>query len=153
MASQRLIPTEVQYMQFDIQFTVPSDEGSWGELWIAGMREEFEASFSYWTQAQYITSWVRSLSVALSTNRPTAIIICMTDPEQKSCIDWWPVYPVGETFFFRNAILDLSQIDCPSDAQVFDHIPPRDMDSSVSEWSVSRAAVSDWVRRMKPISH
>lgn len=86
-------------MQFDIKFTLPSKEGSWGELWIAGVMEEFEASFAYWTKDQYVASWVRSLTESLATNRPTAIIVCMTDPKQNSCIDWWPVYLVGETFF------------------------------------------------------
>lgn len=141
-------------MEFDIKFTSPTENGSWGELRLGSEIEYFEASFAHWTREQYESSWVRSLSRALQENKRTALIVDRADPKNKNwLVDWWPVYPIGDVVHFREQLVCPSKLpESATDADLFKHVPKRYFAKyRVSEWTLPRELITTWVEKKLPL--
>jgi hypothetical protein len=132
-------------MNFKIFFTNSSDLGSWGELWLGEAREHFETDFGYWNRKQYEQSWTAAIVRVLKSNAPAALVVCLTAHEDRFCVDWWPMYPVGDKDYFQNQIPSLPRSPIGAEDSIFDHIPRRHPRKHVSEWALSTGALQSWL--------
>jgi hypothetical protein len=117
-------------------------KANWGLLRIGSYVERFVAAMDYWEVADYRRHWQQALTRIIKTSSNSGLITSMYDPAAANFIYWWPMYRVGDTVYFQNHILFLSELVIPFDPDdPFRFVPERTVvnedGEEISEWSAS----------------
>src|SRR3712207_1134939 len=105
---------------FGICFRDFADEASSAaaKIEIGDFSETFPVDLSYWSAADYVSSWRAALAFLESARNSTSCLVSsITDPVQSNFFGCWPMYRVGEDVFVQNAVVFFDELDGPFDPE------------------------------------
>ncbi|MGS1010524.1 hypothetical protein [Achromobacter anxifer] len=96
-----------------------------GVIELDGHKESFFAPLGFWSRADYIESWRRSLGQAINNRCHAVLVTSMRDPGACNFVFCWVVFIEGDQAYVQNRILFLDELPTP--------FVPDDINSYVSK--------------------
>lgn len=126
---------------FGRRFEIDGTSFRSGIISFDGVVEVFESPLVEWDETDYENSWYTALQ-SVTAPQPTAaaIITKFADLIIAPYVQWWPMYPDGQSIAIREQALFLEPIRGQvSISNLFLYVPKREVRSglsSPSEWSI-----------------
>lgn len=120
-----------------------------GELQIRETIEGFCANLYDWNRSAYEAQWKMALERVLA-GKKSALMVYYVNPEVSDNMEWWPMYPVGDTVYLQNHLPWYRQFSEPFRIEdMYSVIPDRRTVSEdgdlISEWAISRTDIEQFL--------
>ena len=110
-----------------------------GLISIGSFQERFSAPLDFWSMNDYRRHWSDSVDFLISTGKDSCLITAMHNPNTANFIQWWLLYPRGNSVFIQNQLLFLNALpDAFNVLKPYLQVPARqvinDEGVPISEW-------------------
>lgn len=146
-------------MRFTIRFLnadQSGSEGREGEIELAGYAERFMADVSFWTEAAYESQWLEAAQ-RLVDGQTACFITDIHDFTESDLVGCWVGYPEADSVYFQETMLKTEAIRQLRPSEFHSAVRPRALRNldgeEISEWSVPRSAVTEFVKSNQKTSY
>jgi len=120
-----------------------------GELVLGGHRENFRASLYLWSKLDYEAQWRNAIEALLGGIDKSALIVEYVGPESSICLEWWPMYRLGDVIHIQDHLLFYDQLPEPFSLEkassfIRDRRTVDEDGNPISEWNVSLSEVENF---------
>lgn len=124
-----------------------------GEIEIDGYTESFFAPVDFWSKADYLESWKKSLAQGLRNRQHAVLMTSMHDPDICNFISYWVIYLEGKQAYIQNAVLFLEELHAPFvPDNINSYISKREEINEdgveISQWKVDVSSVLDFYKKI-----
>ncbi|NGT12866.1 hypothetical protein [Achromobacter insolitus] len=125
-----------------------------GEIDLDGYKENFLAPVGFWSRADYLESWKKSLDHAIRDRGHAVLATSMRNPDICNFVFCWVVYMEKEQAYVQNRILFLDELTTPFvPSEINSYISERETVNEdgleISEWRVDVSSVVSFFEALK----